>query len=135
MNREHLLRPGATALFKWGYGYPLVEWAKAYGAPGMKYGVCRLTVSVFDYFENGIADTISVVMQARPLEPVSSRSGHWRLTDATPTGISVYPAKRTYRAELPPLRSCSSSHSRPPPAYVALFISMTARAVSVAVRC
>ena len=99
-NGEHLLRPREAALFEWGYGYPLSEWAKAHNAPGMEHGVCELEVVVVDYDENGILDRICVVMQARPLEEVTSnRRGEWRVTDLSHTGVTVYPAQRTYGTE------------------------------------
>jgi hypothetical protein len=95
--REHLLRPGETALFEWADGHQLKEWAAKYdqGTPPE----CVLQVTVFDSTEHGVLDRIKVELGARPLEPVPSRQGHWRLASEFHMGVTVWPTHREYRSE------------------------------------
>ncbi len=98
--REHLLRPGEKALFEWADGHQLKEWADKHdqGTPPD----CSLTVVVFDSTEHGVLDRIKVELGARPLEPVHTRQGHWRLADERRTGVTVWPTQREYRSENQP---------------------------------
>lgn len=95
--REHLLRPGEKALFEWAIGHQLKEWADRHEQETPPD--CSLTVVVFDSTEHGVLDRIKVELGARPLEPVYTRQGHWRLTDESGTGVTVWPTKRKYRSE------------------------------------
>jgi hypothetical protein len=97
ISREHLLRPGEKALFEWAIGHQLKAWADKHdqGAPPE----CSFVVAVFDSTEHGVIDRIKVELGARPLEPVPTRQGHWRLTSQQNTGVTVWPTVREYRNE------------------------------------
>jgi len=102
-HREYLLRPGEVALFEWGYGHRLADWADAYENPNRpdRSGRCFLTVTVFDFQENGVVDHIYVELSGRPIEPIPGKTAAWRLTrnPSEALGTSIYPTRRTYRNE------------------------------------
>lgn len=101
--KEYLLRPGDVALFEWGYGHTLGEWADAYEHPDPPNPrcACFLTVTIMDFFEHGVIDHIFVEMGARPIRPVPQALGQWvlREPDEVEIGMTVYPMHRTYRFE------------------------------------
>lgn len=119
-NREYLLRPGDKAIFEWGYGHTLGEWADAYdnANPPNPLGACFLTVTVLDSYANGVIDHIYVEMAARPIEPVPGTIGQWHLTDDRfdNTGVVIYPTQRTYRAE---------GHDYPPAPWLETYAAWT----------
>ncbi|MEU0115521.1 hypothetical protein ABZ137_17780 [Streptomyces bobili] len=97
--REHILRPGQTALFEWAAGNSTSEWAEKHDA-GVPAGG-SVTLTVFDSAAHGVVDTVKVELQGRPLQPVPQRVGHWRLTHTLDDhmGITVWPTQRQYRGE------------------------------------
>jgi hypothetical protein len=102
--QEYLLRPGESAVFEWGYGHTLGEWAdaQAHPNPPNSNGACFLTIAVFDSFEHGVIDHIFIEMAGRPLVPVPGALGQWKIleqSEEAELGITVYPIHRTYRAE------------------------------------
>lgn len=101
--QEYLLRPGDVALFEWAYGHSLADWADAseHQTPSNPRGACFFSITVFDWYEDGSIDYIFVVLEARPIAPVSGRQGHWTLTNSPDdnVGITVYPGRRAYRSE------------------------------------
>jgi hypothetical protein len=106
---QYLLRPGETALFEWGYGHTLGEWADAWEnpMPPNPHGACFLNLAAADSFEHGVIDQMYVVVSARPIEPVPGALGQWRLIEDVDRtiGMTIYPIQRTYREEgrgLPP---------------------------------
>ena len=112
-HREYLLRPGEVALFEWGYGHRLADWADAYDYPNRPdpSGRCFLTVTILDFQDNGVVDHIYIELAGRPIEPIPGKTAAWCLT-RTPRealGTSIYPTRRTYRTE---------PHSDQPPPWV-----------------
>jgi hypothetical protein len=102
-HREYLLRPGEVALFEWGYGHRLADWADAYENPNRPdlSGRCFLTVTIFDFQENGVIDHIYIELSGRPIEPIPGKTAAWCLTrnPREVLGTSIYPTRRTYRTE------------------------------------
>ncbi|MEV6908321.1 hypothetical protein [Amycolatopsis sp. NPDC051071] len=101
---EYLLRPGESAIFEWGYGHTLSEWADAFENPNPPNpnGSCKLGVTVFDYFDHGVIDHIFIEMAARPIKPVPGAHGQWTVPherSEAELGMTVYPLHRTYRSE------------------------------------
>ncbi|USX54115.1 hypothetical protein [Lentzea sp. HUAS12] len=101
---EYLLRPGQSAVFEWGYGHTLGEWADAFEnpSPPNPRGACFLTVTVMDYFEHGVIDHIFIEMAGRPIRPIPGALGQWGVPEdrsQAELGIVVYPLQRTYRSE------------------------------------
>lgn len=102
INQEYLLRPGDRALFEWGYGHPLSEWADARENPDPPnpHGACFLVVTVFDWLSSGVIDHHYTLLQARPIQPVPGRQGQWQIISETgyDVGLVTFPPQRTYRA-------------------------------------
>jgi hypothetical protein len=109
--KEYLLQPGETALFEWGSGHPVKDWADAYNNPNGpdRKGRCFLTVTVFDFQENGIIDHIYIEVSGRPVEPIPGKGAARRIVEKPNRviGTTVYPTRRTYRNE--------PNDNRPPP--------------------
>nr|BFE57801.1 hypothetical protein GCM10020063_023270 [Dactylosporangium thailandense] len=104
--RERLLRPGEVALFEWGAGHTIAEWADAREKPDPPnpLGACFLTITVFDSFEHGIFDHIHVVMSGRPIVSVDGSFDEVRLASReseAEMGVTVFPTRRTYRTDGP----------------------------------
>ncbi|MET7424330.1 hypothetical protein [Dactylosporangium sp. NPDC005555] len=102
--RERLLRPGEVALFEWGAGHTIAEWAVAREKPDPPnpLGACFLTITVFDSFEHGIFDHIHAVMSGRPIVPVDDSFDEVRLASReseAEMGVTVFPTRRTYRSD------------------------------------
>lgn len=102
--RERLLRPGEVALFEWGAGHTIAEWADAREKPDPPnpLGACFLTITVFDSFEQGIFDHIYVVMSGRPIVSVDDSFDEVRLASReseAEMGVTVFPTRRTYRSD------------------------------------
>ncbi|MDG6101380.1 hypothetical protein Daura_40050 [Dactylosporangium aurantiacum] len=102
--RERLLRPGEVALFEWGAGHTIAEWAVARERPDPPnpLGACFLTITVFDSFEHGIFDHIHVVMSGRPIVPVDDSFDEVRLASLeseAEMAVTVFPTRRTYRSD------------------------------------
>lgn len=102
-NCEYLLQPGGAALFEWAYGHTLAEWADAQRnpTPTNPHGAGFVQITSSDHFEQGVVDFIFVELEARPIEPVPNRQGHWRLCqdNVVAVGVTVYPSIRVYRSE------------------------------------
>ncbi|MDX3771525.1 MULTISPECIES: hypothetical protein [unclassified Streptomyces] len=98
--REHVLRPGQTALFRWAASNTVANWTvdpAEGGAPR-----ANMNLEVFDSAAHGVIDTVKIEVRARPLQAVPLRTGHWALTDtATDMDVIVSPTKRRYLAEEP----------------------------------
>jgi hypothetical protein len=104
--RERLLRPGEVAVFEWGAGHTIADWAEAREKPDPPnpLGACFLTITVFDSFEHGIFDHIHVVMSGRPIVSVDDSFDEVRLVSReseAEMGITVFPTRRTYRSDGP----------------------------------
>jgi hypothetical protein len=99
---EYVLRPGDAALFEWGDGHTLGDWADAYvdAHPPNPRGACFLVVTVMDWLSSGVIDHNYVLLQARPIEPVPGMQGQWQLRSSPhgEVGVGIYPPQRTYRA-------------------------------------
>ena len=100
---EYLLRAGDVALFEWGYGHQLGEWADAveHPNPPNPHGACFLSIVVFDWFQNGVIDHLFIEFSVRPIAAVPGRQGQWKLVEepAHHMGLTFYPARRTYWSE------------------------------------
>jgi len=107
--REYLLSPGSAAVFDWGSGHSLGEWADAHKNPNPpnRNAATFLTVTVTTPAGGGVVDHLYMEAGARPIEPVPGRDGQWRLKEGFDFGVTVYPTQRTYLAE--------SSGPQPPP--------------------
>ncbi|GAA2603137.1 hypothetical protein GCM10010399_37510 [Dactylosporangium fulvum] len=104
--REHLLRPGEMALFEWGAGHTIAEWADACEnpEPPNPRGACFFTITVFDPFEHGTFDHIHVVMAGRPIIPVDGSFDEVGLAteeSEAAMGVTIFPTRRTYRSDGP----------------------------------
>lgn len=105
-DHEYLLRPGEKALFEWGYGHTLGEWAEAYenrSRPSINQA-SFLEILVQDSFEHGIVDYIFIEAGGYPLVSVPGTVGgsQWQTTPNPSEGlvaVIVYPTQRKYRAE------------------------------------
>lgn len=102
LSPEYLLRPDDVALFEWGYGHTLGEWADAQEnpRPANPNGACFLTVTVTDWLSSGVVDHYYVLLQARPIARVPGMQGQWKPLDSPKgaVGLVVFPPQRTYRA-------------------------------------
>lgn len=110
-----LLPPGSHALFEWAGGHTLEEWADAYTNPHPPnpHGSCMFWITVFDPREIGIVDTINIEMTGKPIEPVPSKTGHWRLVDDPKSvGVGTYPIRRNYTHESPTHEDISQIQER-----------------------
>ncbi|MET8538217.1 hypothetical protein ABZV67_42590 [Streptomyces sp. NPDC005065] len=98
--REHVLRPGRSALFRWAASNTVTGWT----VDGAEGGAPRAGVSleVFDSAAHGVIDTVKLEVRARPLVAVPLRTGHWALAD-TPAEVDVivWAVTRRYLAEEP----------------------------------
>ncbi|MGW3399459.1 hypothetical protein [Streptomyces hydrogenans] len=96
--REHVLRPGQSAMFRWAAAHTVAGWTEDSadrGAP--RAGV---SLEVFDSAAHGVIDTVGLEVQARPLVAVPARSGHWALADGpSEVDVVVWPVERRYLAE------------------------------------
>ncbi|MEW2325419.1 hypothetical protein AB0926_30765 [Streptomyces griseoincarnatus] len=96
--REHVLRPGQTALFRWAASNTVADWT----ADPAEHGAPRASVSLeaFDSAVHGVIDTVKLEVRSRPLQAVPPRSGHWALTDtAADADVIVFPTQRRYLSE------------------------------------
>ncbi|MFE7581083.1 hypothetical protein ACFU5Y_05885 [Streptomyces gardneri] len=99
--REHVLRPGQSALFRWAAGSTVAGWTVDAADDG---GVPRAGVSleVFDSAAHGVIDTVKLEVRAQPLAAVPARTAHWALTDEpSEVDVVVWPVERRYLAEEP----------------------------------
>ncbi|RDD83860.1 hypothetical protein [Streptomyces parvulus] len=97
--REHVLRPGQTALFRWAASNTVADWTADPAEPTPKASV---HLEVFDSAVHGVIDTVKLEVRARPLQAVPRRSSHWALTDtATEVDVIVFPTQRRYLTEEP----------------------------------
>ncbi len=94
---EVLLRPGEERGFRWATGLSLGEWAARHATPVSGRGF--LSFTIMDFQEHGVIDHVFVELGARPLEPVPSIAGGWRLSEdgSGHIGVTIYPTRRTYR--------------------------------------
>lgn len=102
--QEYLLRPGDYGVIEWDCCGDLGVWASAYqNLDSMRRsGVCVLTISIADSFEQGIVDTIFVEVFGRPLEPIKRVADQWRVRrnlEEAQIGVKVYPTQRVYWTE------------------------------------
>jgi hypothetical protein len=112
---EFLLGPGDVAAFEWAGGHSVAEWIDAYtrADPPNSNGALFMTITVFDYFEQGTVDHIFIEASGRPLEPVPGTAA-WRVAEDGALATICYPIRRTYRAEqAPPLPPPWESVYRP----------------------
>ncbi len=101
LSREHVLRPGQTALFRWAASKTVAGWTVDHPEGGPPRAGVNL--EVFDSAAHGIIDTVKMEVRSWSLEAVRNRAEHWRLTenDAGVT-VVVWPTERRYLAEGPP---------------------------------
>ncbi|MFD9540824.1 hypothetical protein [Streptomyces sp. NPDC060022] len=98
--REHVLRPGQTALFRWAASKTVADWTVAHSEEGPPRAGVNL--EVFDSAAHGVVDTVRMEVRAWTLEAVPNRAEHWRLKDDdTDVTVVVWPTKRRYLAEEP----------------------------------
>lgn len=97
---QYALRSGETALFEWGAGKPLKDWACArmqYSADNPS-GICWLDITVTS-FDASVVDKIYVSLRAAPIERVPNRDGHWKLLDHSSDVHVSSASRRAYRIE------------------------------------
>ncbi|MDI6521407.1 hypothetical protein QMA61_35070 [Streptomyces coelicoflavus] len=99
LNREHVLRPGQTALFRWAASNTVVDWTADPAEPAPRASV---HLEVFDSAVHGVIDRVRLEVRAWPLQAVPRRSEHWALSDtATDVDVIVFPTQRRYLTEEP----------------------------------
>ncbi|MFE2174418.1 hypothetical protein [Kitasatospora sp. NPDC059462] len=100
LHREHVLRPGESALFEWAAGLPIGDWAAGHAAHGdTQPGSSTMFLTSMDASEFGVIDSVKIVLAGRPVEPVPQRNSHWRLSHPEGIRVTVYPTYRRYRHE------------------------------------
>lgn len=98
--REHVLRPGQTALFRWAASKTVADWTVDQSGEGPPRAGVNL--EVFDSAAHGVADTVKMEVHGWSLEAVPNRAMHWRLKDDDKdVSVVVWPTKRRYLAEEP----------------------------------
>lgn len=98
--REHILRPGQTALFRWAATNKVIDWTVDH--PGGGAPRASIDLEVFDSAAHGVIDTIKVEVRGRPLQSVPRRAEHWALSnDDLTVDVIVWPAERRYLSEDP----------------------------------
>jgi hypothetical protein len=102
----YLVAPGETAPVVFQRERSVEQWITAHEQQEVAPPESQLDfqVSVFDTFDEGVADTIVVQIQAYPLVPVQGHGDTWQINNVVgavppavlPYGSVVYPRERRY---------------------------------------